>query len=79
MDLDGRRVLASEGQYLALDALVHAGTYKEAAEGSEETRRSLERRLYKLRRRTGLTTVQLAFCHGRGNVDIQMEFWALAA
>lgn len=72
-------IAASEGQLEVLDALVQHGTLREAATATGLSEGAVERRMQRLRARTGLTTVQLAHRLGARRVRVtrprQLRLW----
>lgn len=66
-------------QHEALEALARHGTIKGAAHDLGITVWALQHRLRKVRRRTGMTTIQLVHRLGQGRVCVQDGFWRDAA
>lgn len=66
-------------QYEALEALARCGSLKAAAHDRGVTKAAIEHRLKKVRKRTGMTTIQLVHRLGQGRVSIQDGFWREAA
>lgn len=62
-----------------LEALVHHGSLKAVSDELGLSESAIERRLQRLRNRTNLTTVQLAYQHGRRRVMVvryrQLRLW----
>lgn len=66
-------------QHEALEALARCGSIKAAAHDRGLTPTALQHRLRKVRRRTGLTTIQLVHRLGQGRLVVQDGFWREAA
>lgn len=72
-------VVVTATQYGALEALARCGSLKAAAYDLGITKAAIEHRLKKVRKRTGMTTIQLVHRLGQGRVAIQDGFWLDAA
>lgn len=72
-------VTVTTTQHDVLVALVRYGTMKRAAHSLGITGSAFAHRMRKVRKRTGLTTVQLTHRLGAGQVLIQDGFWLEAA
>lgn len=72
-------VVVTATQYEALVALACHGTMKVAAHALGITVSAFDHRMRKVRRRTGLTTLQLTYRLGQGRVCVQDGFWLEAA
>lgn len=66
-------------QHEALEALARCGSIKAAAHDLGIGTWALQHRLRKVRRRTGMTTLQLVHRLGQGRVSVQDGFWLEAA
>lgn len=71
------RVVVTPTQYAAIEALARHGTLKLAAHELDVSVFALIHRLRKVRRRTGLTTLQVMVRYGQDRIDIQDGFWLL--
>ena len=66
-------------QHEALEALARCGSIKAAAHDLGLTPTAVTHRLRKVRKRTGMTTIQLVHRLGQGRVSVQDGFWLDAA